>query len=182
MDDDAYRFGTLTQQMKGWLRVNRFLSASMVVYLRFNCCFQVERFERSSAAVRTRSCARHELGAAARAARLVRRFGWPRHRGQFFGLQTGPLNEFFRSALPGGSKPLFGRQWFRLIRGTNRQQRITQVEQGLSGKTLEAARRTQDLGHSQRMEVFQQMPGEHVRGANGGWRREEHGEKRFQAF
>ena len=39
MDDDAFRFGTLTQQVKARLRVSRFLSASMVVYLRFNCRF-----------------------------------------------------------------------------------------------------------------------------------------------
>jgi len=39
MDDDAFRFGSLTQRVKGWLRVSRFLSASMVVYLRFNCRF-----------------------------------------------------------------------------------------------------------------------------------------------
>ncbi len=39
MDDDAFRFGTLTQPAKGQLRVGRFLSASMVVYLRFNCRF-----------------------------------------------------------------------------------------------------------------------------------------------
>ena len=37
MDDDAFRFGTLTQRVKGRLRVSRFLSASMVVYLRFDC-------------------------------------------------------------------------------------------------------------------------------------------------
>ena len=43
MDDDAVRFGTLTQRVKGWLRVSRFLSASMVVYLRFNCHFQVDQ-------------------------------------------------------------------------------------------------------------------------------------------
>src|SRR6266568_2004521 len=41
MDDGAFRFGTFTQRVKGWLRVSRFLSASMVVYLRFNCRFQV---------------------------------------------------------------------------------------------------------------------------------------------
>ena len=47
MDDDAFHFGTLNQRVKGWLRVIRFLSASMdfgelsraVVYLRFNCRF-----------------------------------------------------------------------------------------------------------------------------------------------
>ena len=80
MDDNAFRFGTLTQQVKGWLRVSsplkkalgegtgptihvdfranlvgrvpsrgeqdvfeqaasRFLSASMIAYLRFNCPF-----------------------------------------------------------------------------------------------------------------------------------------------
>jgi hypothetical protein len=142
----------------------------------------LERLERPSAAVRRRSCARHELRAAARAAGLVRRFGWTRHRSRFIGLQTGPLKEFFRGLLPGGSKPLFGRHGFRLIRGTNRQQRITQVEQSLSGKTLEAARRTQNLGHSQGMKIFQKMPGKEVGRANGGWRREEYGEKSFQAF
>src|SRR5207247_4379295 len=36
MDDDAFRFGTLTQHVKGRLCVSGFLSASMVVYLRFN--------------------------------------------------------------------------------------------------------------------------------------------------
>ena len=41
MDDDAFHFGTLTQQVKGWLRVIGFLSASMVAYLRFNCRFWV---------------------------------------------------------------------------------------------------------------------------------------------
>src|SRR6266581_3510506 len=41
MDDDAFHFATLTQRVKGWLRVIRFLSASMDVYLRFNCRFQV---------------------------------------------------------------------------------------------------------------------------------------------
>src|SRR5256885_16686442 len=37
MDADACRLATLTQQVKDRLRVSRFLSASMVVYLRFNC-------------------------------------------------------------------------------------------------------------------------------------------------
>ena len=41
MDDDAFRFGNLTQQVKGRLRVGRFLSASMVVHLRFNCHFRI---------------------------------------------------------------------------------------------------------------------------------------------
>ncbi len=41
MDDDAFHFGTLTQQVKGRLGASRFLSASKVVYLRFNCRFQV---------------------------------------------------------------------------------------------------------------------------------------------
>ena len=85
MDDNAFRFGTLTQQVKGWLRVSsplkkapgertgptihvdfrgnlvgrvpsrgeqddfeqavsRFLSASIVVYLRFNCRFRAHGF------------------------------------------------------------------------------------------------------------------------------------------
>ena len=101
-----------------------------------------ERFQRPAAAIDTRSGRRHELGAAPRAVGLVRRFGRPRHRGQFSGVQTGPLNEIFRRLLPGSPKPLFGRHWFRLIRWTNRQQRITQVEQGLSGKPLEAVWRT----------------------------------------
>jgi hypothetical protein len=39
MDDDAFRFGTLTRRVKGSLRVSCFLSASMVVYLRFDCRF-----------------------------------------------------------------------------------------------------------------------------------------------
>ena len=39
MDDDAIRFGILTQQVEGWLRVSRLLSAPMVVHLRFNCRF-----------------------------------------------------------------------------------------------------------------------------------------------
>ena len=39
--NDAFRFGTLTQRVKAWLRASRFLSASMDVYLRFNCRFQV---------------------------------------------------------------------------------------------------------------------------------------------
>ena len=42
MDDDAFRFGTFNQRVKGWLRVSRFLSASMVVYLRFNSRFWVQ--------------------------------------------------------------------------------------------------------------------------------------------
>ena len=40
MDDDAFRFGTLNQWVKGWLRVSRFLSASMVVFLRFDSDFR----------------------------------------------------------------------------------------------------------------------------------------------
>ena|SRR2546425_12826475 len=40
MDDDAFRFGTVTKRVKGWLRASRFLSASMVVYLRLNCRFE----------------------------------------------------------------------------------------------------------------------------------------------
>jgi hypothetical protein len=39
MNDDAFRFGSFTEQVKDWLRVGRFPSASMVVYLRFNCRF-----------------------------------------------------------------------------------------------------------------------------------------------
>ena len=39
MDVDAFRFRTLIQQVKGSLHVSRFLSASMVVFLRFNCRF-----------------------------------------------------------------------------------------------------------------------------------------------
>jgi len=39
MDDDAFRLGTLTQQVNGWLRASGFLSASMVVYLWFDCRF-----------------------------------------------------------------------------------------------------------------------------------------------
>lgn len=40
MDDDEVRGRTVTERVKGWLRVSRFLSASMVVYLRFNCRFR----------------------------------------------------------------------------------------------------------------------------------------------
>ena len=40
----AFRFGTLAYQAKAWLRVSRFPSASMVVYLRFNCRFQDDPF------------------------------------------------------------------------------------------------------------------------------------------
>ena len=43
MDDDASGFGTFTQRVIGWLRVSRFLSASMVVYLRFTCRFGLTR-------------------------------------------------------------------------------------------------------------------------------------------
>ena len=39
MDDDVFRLRTLTQRVKGWIRVSRFLSASMVVYRQFNCRF-----------------------------------------------------------------------------------------------------------------------------------------------
>ena len=34
MEDDAFRFGTVTQQVKGRLRVSRFLSAAMVSFIR----------------------------------------------------------------------------------------------------------------------------------------------------
>src|SRR6266508_156717 len=40
MDDDKLQPGRLTQRVKVWLLANRFLSASMVVYLRFKCRFQ----------------------------------------------------------------------------------------------------------------------------------------------
>jgi len=39
MDDAALRCATLAQQVKGRLRFSRFLSASIVVHLRFNCRF-----------------------------------------------------------------------------------------------------------------------------------------------
>src|SRR5438445_10719238 len=32
MDDHAFRFGSVTQRVIGWLRVSRFLSATLVVY------------------------------------------------------------------------------------------------------------------------------------------------------
>src|SRR5207249_7134352 len=32
IDDHAFRFGSVTQRVIGWLRVSRFLSATMVVY------------------------------------------------------------------------------------------------------------------------------------------------------
>ena len=37
MDDDAFHSGTLTDWAKGSVRLSRFLSAFVVVYLRFNC-------------------------------------------------------------------------------------------------------------------------------------------------
>ena len=41
-DNDPFRFAILAQQVKDPLRVRRFLSASMVVYLRFNSRFWVQ--------------------------------------------------------------------------------------------------------------------------------------------
>ena len=116
-----------------------------------------KRLDRPPAAIGARPGVHHELRAAPRTVRLAGRFGRFGRRDQLVRFEAGRLSELLDRFLLGRAKPMLDCNRTGIVRRARRQERVTQVQQHLSGKARECFRPAQDLRHGHRVKGLEEV-------------------------